>query len=59
MDARRINSALSFREFAQYDFNDKQVNWCLRLSPNYYNTETEVDTAVDAVSELIRCGPVR
>ncbi len=52
MDACRINSALSFHDFAQYDFTDKHVDWCLRLSPHYYNTEAEVDTAIDAVSDL-------
>ncbi|MGY1584670.1 aminotransferase class V-fold PLP-dependent enzyme [Streptomyces sp. MN13] len=56
MDARRINSALSFREFAQFDFRDKEVEWCLRLSPHYYNTEDEVDVVVAAVAELVR-GP--
>ncbi|MFC4627300.1 aminotransferase class V-fold PLP-dependent enzyme [Promicromonospora alba] len=52
MDGRRINSALSFREFAQFDFGDKDVDWCLRLSPHYYNTEDEVDVVADAVAEL-------
>jgi selenocysteine lyase/cysteine desulfurase len=54
MDARRINSALSFREFAQYDFADKDVDWCLRLSPHYYNTEDEVAEVAAAVSELAK-----
>ncbi|NUP78040.1 MAG: aminotransferase class V-fold PLP-dependent enzyme [Nonomuraea sp.] len=54
MDARKINSALSFREFAQYDFGDKDVDWCLRLSPHYYNTEDEVDQVAAAVAELAR-----
>jgi selenocysteine lyase/cysteine desulfurase len=52
LDARRINSALSFREFAQYDFGDKDVDWCLRLSPHYYNTEDEVGQVVAAIAEL-------
>jgi selenocysteine lyase/cysteine desulfurase len=52
MDGRGINSALSFREFAQFDFGDKNVDWCLRLSPHYYNTEDEVDRVADAVAEL-------
>lgn len=52
MDVRGINSALSFREFAQYDFADKDVDWCLRLSPHYYNTEDEVDEVVGTVAEL-------
>ncbi|MFK0258771.1 aminotransferase class V-fold PLP-dependent enzyme [Streptomyces sp. NPDC090445] len=54
MDARGINSALSFREFAQFDFGDKEVEWCLRLSPHYYNTEDEVDEVAAAVAELVR-----
>lgn len=52
MDARGINSALSFREFAQFDFGDKNVDWCLRLSPHYYNTEEEVDLVAATVAEL-------
>ncbi|MER7753726.1 aminotransferase class V-fold PLP-dependent enzyme [Kitasatospora sp. NPDC097643] len=52
MDARGINSALSYREFAQFDFADKEVEWCLRLSPHYYNTEEEVDTVAATVAEL-------
>lgn len=57
VDARGINSALSLREFAQYDFADKDVDWCLRLSPHYYNTEEEVDAVADTVAELARRAP--
>ncbi|GAA1950400.1 aminotransferase class V-fold PLP-dependent enzyme [Catenulispora subtropica] len=53
LDARGVNSALSFREFAQFDFGvDQDVDWALRLSPHYYNTAAEVDAVVDAVREL-------
>jgi selenocysteine lyase/cysteine desulfurase len=52
MDARGINSALSFRHFAQFDFGDKDIDWCLRLSPHYYNTEDEVAQVVATVAEL-------
>jgi selenocysteine lyase/cysteine desulfurase len=52
MDTRGINSALSFREFAVLDFGDKDVDWCLRLSPHYYNTEQEVGVVASAVEEL-------
>ncbi|MCU7820797.1 aminotransferase class V-fold PLP-dependent enzyme [Kitasatospora sp. DSM 101779] len=52
LDRRGINSALSFREFAQFDFRDKEVEWCLRLSPHYYNTEDEVAEVAGAVAEL-------
>lgn len=52
LDARGINSALSFREFAVFDFGDKGVDWCLRLSPHYYNTEDEVAAVASAIAEL-------
>lgn len=52
LHARRINSSLSFREFALYDFADKGVDWCVRLSPHYYNTEQEVEQVLTAVEEL-------
>ncbi|WP_343948860.1 aminotransferase class V-fold PLP-dependent enzyme [Nonomuraea longicatena] len=54
MDTRGINSALSFREFAQFDFGDKNVDWCLRLSPHYYNTDEEIAFVADTVAELVR-----
>ncbi|MFG1820319.1 aminotransferase class V-fold PLP-dependent enzyme [Kribbella sp. NPDC049174] len=52
MDARRINSALSFHDFAQFDFTDKNVDWCLRLSPHYYNTTEEIDFVAATVADL-------
>ncbi|CAM5467986.1 aminotransferase class V-fold PLP-dependent enzyme [Streptomyces narbonensis] len=56
LDELSINSALSLREFAQFDFGDKDVDWCLRLSPHYYNTEDEVGTVAAAVAELAARG---
>jgi selenocysteine lyase/cysteine desulfurase len=50
--ARGINSAVSLREYALYDFTDKAVEDCVRLSPHYYNTEREVDEVLAAVREL-------
>src|SRR5262249_16843374 len=53
LDEHGVNSALSFREFAQFDFGvDKDVDWAIRLSPHYYNTADEVDTVVDIIREL-------
>ncbi|MBB6350095.1 aminotransferase class V-fold PLP-dependent enzyme [Nonomuraea muscovyensis] len=59
LDAHRINSALSLREFAQYDFADKDVAWALRLSPHYYNTEEEVDQVAAVVADLVTHPPSR
>jgi len=52
LDERGINSALSFREYALYDFSEKDVDWCLRLSPHYYNTEQEIEDVIEAIAEL-------
>jgi selenocysteine lyase/cysteine desulfurase len=49
---QRINSSVSAREHALYDFTDKGVEACVRMSPHYYNTEQEVDEVVGAVREL-------
>lgn len=56
LDARSINSALSLREFAVFDFGDKDVDWCVRLSPHYYNTEEEVDIVASAIAQLAQAG---
>ena len=54
LDDRRINHTLSYREYAHYDFAEKNVEWCLRLSPHYYNTEDEVVQVLAAIEELCR-----
>lgn len=41
-----INSSLVFRGSALIDFDEKGVDWALRLSPHYYNTVEELDRAV-------------
>jgi selenocysteine lyase/cysteine desulfurase len=49
---RGINSSVSYRDYALYDFTEKAVDACVRLSPHYYNTEEEVGTVIAAVREL-------
>ena len=49
--ANRINANLSFREYAVMDFDRKQAEWALRLSPHYYNTSDEVGQVVRFLSE--------
>lgn len=51
--ARRINCVASLREYGRYDFGEKGVDGAVRLSPHYYNTEAEVDAAVEAVTEFV------
>jgi selenocysteine lyase/cysteine desulfurase len=57
LEARGINTSVSTRPYALLDFLDKGVEWALRLSPHYYNTEEEVDLAVEAIVEQARRPP--
>ena len=50
---RRINAVSSLREFGIYDFEAKGVETAVRLSPHYYNTEAEVDEAVEALRAIL------
>jgi len=52
LEQRGINSSISRREYAVIDFAEKGVEWALRLSPHYYNTEDEIHQALLAVREL-------
>jgi selenocysteine lyase/cysteine desulfurase len=48
-----INTVSSLREYGIYDFDAKRVESAVRLSPHYYNTEAEVDAAVEAIRVLV------
>lgn len=52
-----INASGSYRDYALYDFEEKGVEACMRLSPHYYNSEGEVADVFGAVARLARSGP--
>ena len=49
---RNINTSISYKGFAFIDFESKGVDWALRISPHYYNTEEEVDILINTLKEL-------
>jgi selenocysteine lyase/cysteine desulfurase len=51
--ARGINTSSPHREDAVIDMDEKGASSALRISPHYYNTKEEIDTAVDALVEII------
>lgn len=49
--ARGVNTSVSTRDDGVIDMDQKKVAAVLRLSPHYYNTEEELDTAVTVLTE--------
>ena len=50
--SRGINTSSADRKSGVLDMDEKRASTALRLSPHYYNTEDELDTAVAAIAEL-------
>ncbi len=50
---RGINTSGPHREDAVIDMDEKGTESALRISPHYYNTKEEIDTAVEALEELL------
>jgi selenocysteine lyase/cysteine desulfurase len=50
---RGINTSSPHREDAVIDMDEKQTTSALRISPHYYNTREEIDTAVEALREMV------
>jgi selenocysteine lyase/cysteine desulfurase len=50
---RGINTSSPEREDAVIDMDEKQASSALRISPHYYNTKEEIDTAVEALQEIL------
>ncbi|MGI9515982.1 MAG: aminotransferase class V-fold PLP-dependent enzyme [Pirellulaceae bacterium] len=53
LESERINTSISLRGFAVIDFDKKDVDWALRVSPHYYNTESEIETFINVVQEIV------
>ena len=51
--SRGINSAASLKWYGLLDFGPRGVESAVRLSPHYYNTHEEIDSAVAALAELV------
>jgi selenocysteine lyase/cysteine desulfurase len=47
-----INVSATLREYAVLDMDAKRAESAVRLSPHYYNTETEINIAVSALEEF-------
>ncbi len=52
--SHQINSSLSVRTSALLDFQEKGVDWTLRLSPHYYNTEEEIQKVIEKLTLFVK-----
>jgi selenocysteine lyase/cysteine desulfurase len=51
--ARGINTSSPLREDAVIDMDEKRAASAIRISPHYYNTADEIDTALAALAEVV------
>ncbi|MGH9714631.1 MAG: aminotransferase class V-fold PLP-dependent enzyme [Candidatus Acidiferrales bacterium] len=49
---RGINTSASLGAYAVIDMAEKKVDSALRISPHYYNTESELETLIEALKSL-------
>lgn len=49
----KINVVPSYRGFAIFDFDEKQVEWAIRASPHYYNTTDEIHEFVRVLQQIL------
>lgn len=47
-----INTSFQRLPNAVIDFAEKGVDWALRVSPHYYNTEEDIETLIQTLSDL-------
>ena len=52
LQAAGINCRISPQVAAQIDFSRKGVDWALRVSPHYYNTEAEIERLVEVLDSI-------
>jgi selenocysteine lyase/cysteine desulfurase len=57
--ARGINTSSPARDDAVIDMDEKGARSAIRISPHYYNTAAEIDTAVGTLGELLAGHPER
>ncbi len=53
LNQHHINCSFATKGHAVIDMNKKGIDWALRISPHYYNTEGEIDKVVSVLSNLI------
>ena len=50
---RGVNTSVSDRQSGVIDMDQKGASTLLRISPHYYNTEADIERAVDILNEVL------
>jgi selenocysteine lyase/cysteine desulfurase len=50
---RGINTSVTRRESAQFDFPHRRLTSLVRASPHYYNTDEELDALSNAIDSIV------
>ncbi len=53
MKTHGINFSFTTKDVALLDFEEKQVDWAIRISPHYFNTEKEIEVLLEALDALL------
>jgi selenocysteine lyase/cysteine desulfurase len=51
--SKKINVVTSYRIFAIIDYDKKGVQWAIRVSPHYFNLESEIDFFIEQLKLII------
>lgn len=54
LSRQRINTTASLKWYGLLDLGEKKVDSAVRISPHYYNTESEVDEATAAIASFVK-----
>lgn len=47
LNSNHVSYTVGLRSFALIDFNKKNIDWAIRLSPHYFNTFEEIEKVLD------------
>ncbi|WP_080059871.1 aminotransferase class V-fold PLP-dependent enzyme [Spirosoma aerolatum] len=50
----RVIFTVQYAAAALIDFQRKGIDWLIRLSPHYFNTQEEIDAVVDVIDQAVR-----
>ena len=53
LDRYHINTSIVYKSSALIDFSEKNLDWAIRMSPHYYNTENEIEFVTNKLRRIV------